>query len=284
MSLRKAKHAGTFYPGSPQKLQGLLDELLQKNAQKNRQKALPKALIVPHAGYAYSGITAGISYSELLDATDITRVILLAPSHYVYIDGAVAVSTTYECPIGVIHSDIDAISKLENAGFDLVTEDSPFAQEHSDEVQIPFILSTMPNAKLISIIAGELSPQTLEKITPTLTSIVNQHTVLICSSDFTHQGPRFKYMPFKGESVSNSLSRFDKEAIDTICELDGDAFRAFLEKTSATICGASPIILLLSILKKLHPDARGKLLHYTNSGKITGDWTNTVSYAGISFQ
>ena len=108
---------------------------------------------------------------------------------------------------------------------------------------------------------------------------MDSRTIVAASSDFTHYGRRFGYVPFEG-NVRENLRKLDTGAIDFILKKNCSAFLTYVEETGATICGATPIALLLHMLP---PESRGALLSYYTSGDILGDYNDTVSYASIVF-
>jgi AmmeMemoRadiSam system protein B len=109
--------------------------------------------------------------------------------------------------------------------------------------------------------------------------MLDSRTVIAASSDFTHYGRRFGYLPFE-DNMREKLHALDNGAIDCILRKDSAAFQKYVDETGATICGAAPIALLLHMLP---PGSQGTLLDYYTSGDIIGDYTDTVSYASIIF-
>ncbi|HEX7714274.1 MAG TPA: AmmeMemoRadiSam system protein B [Bacillota bacterium] len=279
-SLRQPMHAGSFYPGDPQELRRTLDELLGAVCAEARET--PRAVIVPHAGYQFSGPAAACSYKVLRDGAEaIKRVILLAPSHYSYVRGVVLVEADYQTPLGVYPVDGPAIQTLKETGFPWETNRVAATGEHSDEVQIPFLQTVLPQAKLVPMIVGDLDETERAEAARTIVKVSDEQTVIVTSSDFTHYGKRFGFAPALGGDTRAGIYRLDQGAIERLPE-GADSFRDYIKSTGATICGYNPITLLLEIFAAQDWPIRPQLLQYYTSGDLTDDWENSVSYAAVA--
>jgi AmmeMemoRadiSam system protein A len=128
-------------------------------------------------------------------------------------------------------------------------------------------------------VAGQCSPETIQKAAAILKGMVDSETLVVASSDFTHYGPNYGYVPFT-QNIPDELKKLDMGAYDYIAKLDSSGFQQYCNRTGATICGRVPIAILLSILPAT---AKAELLKYTTSGELTGDFTNSVSYFSIAF-
>ncbi len=278
---RHAANAGSFYPSDKIELRKMLDYFFSHVTVNTDVK--PDAIIVPHAGYEYSGGTAAYAYNTL-KGKNIKRVILLATSHYAYVNGIVINEKAYETPLGVYNMDRQAIDILKREDFDHVKNEIESTREHSDEVQIPFLQEVLPDAKLVPLIVGELFEDEYTNAAKALNKIIDDKTVIVVSSDFTHYGERFEYTPdFGGKSIKDGVTELDGKAIGLITNRDYRGFVEYIKKVSATICGAHPIALLLRILEERNYPFKGNLLKYTMSGELTGDYSNNVSYSAILF-
>lgn len=278
--LRKPAHAGSFYPGDPQELRRILSELLDAVCSEPRKT--PRAVIVPHAGYQFSGPAAACSFKAIQNgAGTIKRVILLAPSHYSYVRGVVLNEADYQTPLGVYPVDGPAIQNLKETGFSWETNRVASTREHSDEVQIPFLQTMLPQAKLIPLVVGDLTRAERAVAAQALSKVIDGQTVIVTSSDFTHYGARFGFTPALGADTRAGIYQLDQGAIDRLSE-GADPFRDYIESTGATICGYNPITLLLEIFAVQGWPIRVQLLQYYTSGDLTGDWANSVSYAAVA--
>ncbi|MCP4717738.1 MAG: AmmeMemoRadiSam system protein B, partial [Deltaproteobacteria bacterium] len=176
---RPAAHAGRFYPADPQRLTAMLAGMLEQAGDERRRR--PLAVIVPHAGYVYSGQTAARAY-RLLQGSAVKRIILLAPSHYASVKGIVINAQAYETPLGVYRLDRQALELLQRQPFPGAVSRIAGSQEHSDEVQIPFLQSVLPDARLVPLIVGDLTEAQLGQAARAVQAIIDEQTVIVASS------------------------------------------------------------------------------------------------------
>ncbi len=237
------------------------------------------ALISPHAGYAYSGQTAAFGVKAAKGKY--TRIIVIGPSHRVPMQDVLSIPrgvTHYKTPLGEIPLDTEFIGKLlEHRIF----QDIPpaYEAEHSVFAQLPLLQYQFGDFKLVPIVAGQCSLETVQKAAEILEPLVDKNTLIVASSDFTHYGPNYGYVPFT-QNIPAELKKLDMGAYDYIAKQDSAGFLNYCDRTGATICGRVPIAILLSMLPA---DTKRTLLKYTTSGEITGDFTNSVSYFSIAF-
>jgi AmmeMemoRadiSam system protein B/AmmeMemoRadiSam system protein A len=237
------------------------------------------ALISPHAGYAYSGQTAAFGVKAA--KAKYKRVIVIGPSHQVPMQDVLSVPgdvTHYKTPLGEIPLDTEFINKLLQSP---LFKDIPqaYRTEHSVLIQLPLLQYRFGDFTLVPIVAGQCSPQTVQKAALILKSLVDKDTLVVASSDFTHYGPNYGYIPFD-QNIPDGLKKLDMGAYDYISKLDSTGFIQYCDKTGATICGRIPIAILLSMLPA---GTKPELLKYTTSGELTGDFTNSVSYLSVTF-
>ena len=276
--IRPAILADTWYEGTKSRLRKQIDGFLDR-ADPVALDGPVRGLICPHAGVVYSGPTAAVSYKTLRGAA-IKRVIVLAPSHRHSLRcGSIADVTHYATPLGEIPLDRGACEKLlAHKGFSSFPE--AHKKEHSVEIQLPFLQRVIgEDFSLIPVLVGQVSAKECKAIAEALLPYWDDTTLLVASSDFTHYGRSFGYLPFD-DAIPEKLSELDHGAIDFIEAVDADGFARYIKKTGATICGRNPISVLLSMTKKKGYAARE--LAYTTSGEKTGDWSHTVSYAALA--
>ena len=276
-SIRYPAVAGQFYPGSPDALKKEVRGFLDAAPRKKIEGRIV-GLVSPHAGYTYSGATAAYGYS-LLKGSGITRVVVLAPTHRVGFKGAAVTDAGfYRTPLGDVPVDRVACDELsKNSGYVILPR--AHEGEHSLEVQVPFLQETLGAFTLVPIIVGEVEPGDYGKLAAPLKKLLDAKTVIVASSDFTNYGASFGYLPFT-DNVRENLRALDLGAAALVEKRDAVGFAAYVERTGATICGHSPIGIMLEALPR---EARGELLHYTTSGDLTGDWSHCVSYVSILF-
>jgi MEMO1 family protein len=244
MEKRKPAVAGTFYPAEKEELKKEIEEFLKTKKENNMRNA--KAIISPHAGYFYSGKTAGKTFACLKKSD---KIIILSPIHSFYYEGVCMLEKEYETPLGIIKTIIPKnIPKIED----------DFG-EHSLEVQIPFIQISQPKAEIIPIMIGHFKESEVEKIAEIIEELIDEKTAIVVSSDLSHYNP---------EDIARKI---DEKTIKNILEL---------KTTEIDACGLYPIKILNTIAKR--KEWKAKLIDYTTSGE-KADKTKVVGYAGIGY-
>jgi len=274
--------AGSWYPDDKKELETLLDRHLAA-AQPAEQVTQVMALISPHAGYAYSARAAAAGY-KLLKGRKVRRVVLLAVSHHTPFHGAsIADVTHYETPLGLVPLDPVAVARLRKSPLVHTVEDA-HSREHSLEIQLPLLQRVIGSFALVPVLVGRLEQKDYAPLAGVLAEVVDQDTVVVASSDFTHRGPNYSYeLPAGPGTLKERLSRLDQGSIDRILRLDRKGLLAHARETGTTICGLAPVSLLLELLSRQKgPPSAHVVSHYT-SGDVTGDWTNTVTYIDVAF-
>jgi len=268
--------AGTWYSAGAGTLKKQIESFFEKAAVKPMDNVI--ALVLPHAGYQYSGQTAVMGLKAA--GKEYKRVVIIGPSHRVPMEEVLSVSraTHYETPLGQVPLDVEFIDKLlKFPVFRNVPETDKY--EHSVQIEVPLLQYCQTGFKLVPIVAGNCSQQTIEKAAGILSSLIDNGTLVIASSDFVHYGPNYAYVPFK-QDIPEQIRKLDMGAYEYISRLDGPGFYDYRRKTGATICGYIPITILLSMLDK---SAEAHLVNYTTSGQLAGDYTNSVSYLSVAF-
>jgi AmmeMemoRadiSam system protein B/AmmeMemoRadiSam system protein A len=269
--------AGRWYPANSAILANQVEGFLDK-AKINQDIDNVMALILPHAGYSYSGQTAaqGIKNAQ----KKYSRIVIIGPSHYVAMQDTLSLpkATHYETPLGQIPLDLEFIDKLlEHSIFQNVP--NAHTNEHSVQIELPLLQCSHTDFKLVPIVAGHCSLKTITKAGEILKGLLDKETLVIASSDFVHYGPNFGYVPFT-QNVPENIKKLDLDAYKFIAELDCKGFLDYKRTTGTTICGYVPIAILLATLPQ---SAKSHLVAQTCSGEITGDFRNSVSYLSIAF-
>jgi len=268
--------AGSWYSADPNVLAAQFDEFFRKADTKALNNVI--AMILPHAGYAYSGQTAA-SALKTIDKK-YKRIVVIGPSHRTYMEEMLSVprATHYETPLGLIPLDTEFIEKLLKFP---VFQNLPhaFEGENSVEMELPLLQYRCKDFKLVPIAAGQCSLETIRKAGQILRNLVDADTLVVASSDFVHYGRQHRYVPFT-ENIPERIKELDMGAYEYIAKLDSEGFFEYKRKTGATICGYIPIAVLLSMLGK---DTKVSLTNYTTSGELTGDFSNSVSYLSVVF-
>jgi AmmeMemoRadiSam system protein B/AmmeMemoRadiSam system protein A len=281
-NIRPPALAGTWYKGEPTALKKDIEGYLTKVPQKlvrEFQSQKIHAIITPHAGHTYSGQGAAYLYALLQNRT-IKRVILIGPSHYASYRGvAVSQFTHYQTPLGKVPLDREACRQLLANGGLFRNELEAEKREHSLEIQLPFLQTVLKDFKLVPLIVGRISHFDYDAIAKALKKFIDDETLIIASSDFTHYGKNFRYTPFK-KDVRANIEKTDRAALQHALNLNANRFVNQVEENNLTICGYRPIALMLSLLPA---DTRGRLLHYYTSGDADQDYSHSVSYASVVF-
>ena len=268
--------AGSWYSSDAGELREQINEFFEKASSTPIDNVT--ALILPHAGYQYSGRTAAMGLKTA--GRKYKRIVVIGPSHRVPMEEVLTVSraTHYETPLGQVPLDVEFISELlKHPVFKNVPETDKY--EHSVQIQVPLLQHCQAGFKLVPIVAGSCSQETIDKAGGILRSLVDGATLVIASSDFVHYGANYGYVPFK-QDIPEQIKKLDMGAYEYIAKLDGPGFLDYRRKTGATICGYVPIAILLSMLSK---PAEAHLVEYATSGRQAGDYTNSVSYLSVAF-
>ncbi len=279
--VRKAAVAGSWYHGEKGQLTTYLNQLLAA-APDATVKGDVMALISPHAGFTYSGKAAAAGF-KLLRGRKIRRVIVLAVSHRVPFSGAsIADVTHYETPMGLIPLDREAVKRLRRCKV-VSTVAAAHKKEHSLEMQLPLLQRVLPRFSLVPVLLSRMDEAAYAELAGALADIVDRHTVVVASSDFTHRGRNYNYeVPAGKGTVKQRLARLDQGAIDRILKLDRAGLLAYQRQTGTTICGLAPVAQLLALLKKFS-GVNGSVVSRYTSGDVSGDWSSTVSYIDFVF-
>lgn len=259
MSIRPAAVAGMFYPGDPRELSAIVQAFLHRA---NVRTMLPKVLVVPHAGYVYSGQAAAEAYVLLEPLKNqIKRVILLGPCHRVPVQGmALPTVDLFATPLGNIPLDTTAVEKLLTLPF-VGYSDKAHAEEHSLEVHLPFLQSMLANFSLVPVVVGETSPQQVAQALEQVWG--GDETLIIISTDLSH------FLTY------DDCRETDQETARKILQL-----QANLHGEEA--CGCRPLNGLLYLAKQKH--LRCELLALCNSGDTAGDKRRVVGYGAFALQ
>jgi len=281
-AVRPAWCAGTWYPADPDVLRAQVNEYLQ-SATVPALPGRPVALICPHAGLKYSGRIAATAYKTVRGG-DYSRVIILAISHRYggLFRGASILRDVmyYRTPLGLVLVDRQVCDAL--LEHPLVSSFSAaHAGEHSLEIQLPFLQCVLKKFRLVPILLGRMELSDYPALARVLSQYVDDRTLLVASSDFTHYGRSYGYVPFK-ENVPEGLRRLLDGALQPLRLCDFDGFYEHLVKTRDTICGRVPVLLLLKILS-MRGGAEGHVLATDFSGRMTGDWSASVTYVAMAF-
>lgn len=267
--------AGRWYPAGKGALADAVDRLLDEAP----EARVADAVVAPHAGYAYSGATAAAAFRRFAGST--TRLwVLLGPSHHHAFRGArLPDASALATPLGDVPIDLQRVAALA-ARPAFALDNRAFAREHSLESELPFLQRAIGDGTELAIVpillGGLSSADDLREIATALRPLAQARAGFVLSSDFTHYGEGFGYVPFRGD-VEERLRELDLGAAERIVAGDAVGFRDYCRRTGATICGREAIEVALHL-----GFGRGRIDAYATSGAMTGDWEHTVSYAAIA--
>jgi MEMO1 family protein len=254
-AIRRTAVAGLFYPADPSELESTVENLLAHSKAKHGPGRIC-ALIVPHAGYVYSGQVAAEAFALLrAEYQHVARVVIIGPAHRMLIQGiAVSSAGAFVTPLGKIPLDTAAIAEIANFA-SVVVEDEPHADEHALEVELPFLQAVLGSIRIVPLLVGSAAPREVAEV---LSRLWDDDTVIVVSSDLSHY-LRYEDARRRDRATAEAIERLDETAIDF-----QDA------------CGALPVRGLLIEAKR-----RGlsiERLDLRNSGDTAGDRNRVVGY------
>ncbi len=273
--------SGTWYPGRPDELAatvaGFLAGPLPGAASAPAPAGRPLLAVAPHAGYAHSGPAAGRVYRRLQEhAYD--RVFILAPSHRANLrEVSVSRWDAWATPLGEAAVDRQVADRLAGEpGF--TSAEAAHAAEHAEEIQLPFLQTIFGDRlRIVTLLVPPLSPPQRRRAAAALAPWCDGRSLFLVSSDFTHYGVDYGYVPFR-DRVPERLRDLDRGAIDLILARDADGLIEYGQQTGITMCGIHAAALALSTPL---PAGEGELVAYERSAERSGDFSLSVSYAGI---
>jgi MEMO1 family protein len=263
--VKHANVAGQFYPGDKNELSKDIDGYLKDYNVIGGEGELI-AIIVPHAGYQYSGKVAAYAYKQLTNK-NFDTVIIMGPSHYTTFDGlSVIPSGEYETPLGRVKIDKEMAASLMACDPKIKYFKEAFDREHSVEVQIPFLQKTLKNFKIVPVVFGYQSIENCNILAQAiLKSTGKKRVLLIASTDLSH---------YHTSEVSSTM---DAAAIDAISKGDLNTLVQKLASGECELCGYGPVITAMMAVDQLYANSY-EILKYADTGDVTGDKSSVVGY------
>ena len=268
--------AGQFYPGKPKELQKALDLFQEEKAP--TLPGEPVALLLPHAGYPYSGAVAALGYRAL--PKGIETVVVAGPSHYVSFKGvSIFAGESVLTPLGELAVDQEACRFLMEFSPHIAEIPPAFAKEHSVEVHLPMIQTFLPNSKIVPIVMGQGIRQSVEPLAEALLALRKKKEFLfVASSDLSHY-PRYETAVKADKFFIEAILTGDEEKVEKV---DAETMARRYPDYFCTHCGKEPVSTLLRYAKGMGAEKR-VLLDYRNSGDMTGDHSRVVGYSAVAF-
>ena len=293
-SLRPAAVAGSWYPDSPRQLAGDVDQYIA-GADVDPVPSHIRAVVVPHAGLMYSGPVAAFAYKLVRD-TGYGSIVLVGPSHFVGFEGvSIWPSGAWQTPFGDVRVDADLASAIARESSLVQERPAAHGREHSLEMQLPFIAHLMPGVPIVPLVMGHQTRSTAHALGDAIARAVAKRTpaqtpeqrpgghpsnagngqeptgprpgevLLLASSDLSH---------FEDASVA---SRLDGVVLDRVAALDPDGLMDVLERDPRHACGGGPMVAVLRAARQLGA-THANVLHYGDSGDVSGDKSSVVGY------
>ncbi len=276
---RKPAAAGRFYPAQPEILRKDVESYLVTGTGIDRN-IITRALIVPHAGYVYSGKTAGVAYASIPSSADYDRIFLIGTSHRYSFEGAsIFTGGNLITPLGIVNVDRETGKDIEESNACFLQKEESHTMEHSLEVQLPFIQCHFEkNIPVVPILVGTGNPVVLQSVARSLQPYFNERNLFIISSDFSHY-PSYE-----------DACRVDRQTMEAILKGDPDSFIRTLRNLQAEgtegletpMCGWSSALILLYLCSN-EGGIELRHLDYSNSGDSSyGDKQEVVGYQAIT--
>ena len=275
---RPAILAGSWYPENPEMLKASVEKML---AEAVPSAPLPaeqlQAIVVPHAGHAYSGRTAAAAF-RTLDRNYIHRVFILCPNHRVAVyDAVIDNADEFETPLGKIPVDRELLSRWQKNG--IVRENHvAHAREHAIEIELPFLQTVLDTFSLVPIIVGQLTEKKARKLAAALSQELKPGDLLVISTDLVHFGEPYGFVPFRN-NIQENLKLYDQKTYESVSSLNSDVFRRDMTEREHMACGAMSLWVMTMLFEQ--QGSRTEKLDYTTSGAITGDFDMSVSYMAM---
>jgi AmmeMemoRadiSam system protein B len=268
--LKEPNVSGQFYPKDPKELSTEIDGYISAAQVPPYKNHIP-IIISPHAGYHYSGPVAAYSYKSVSQLSYKT-IIILAPSHFYGFDGvSIWPQGAFKTPLGEVPVDTEMTSKLIGANQKFSYDPKAFAREHALEVEIPFLQRTFKDFKIVPIIIGQAALETLDQLAVKLNELIGDRkdVLIVVSTDLSH------YHPYQ------EAEKMDALTLQTVKDFKVDQLWQGNFSGTLEMCGFMPVTaaLLYAKHKGLH---HADLIHYANSGDVTGEKNSVVGYGAMA--
>ncbi len=267
-TIRRAAVAGQFYPEDPEALRRVTLHHIE-SADVEPAPDMVTTIVSPHAGFMYSGPTAGHAYARVRGKQP-GRVVLLGCSHRYFIETAsVFTRGSFECPAGTFPIDEPFAEELAKA---LDSEpDEPHRPEHSLEVQLPFLACSVGVVPIVPVLFGGPVREWHARVGKRLATMLNRDDLVVASTDLSH---------YLSEQDANAI---DKRSIESVLSKDWHAFAEGIERKACSMCGASAVTAAMVCALNRQAEA-WRMLDYRTSAAASGDFSRVVGYAALSME
>jgi len=278
VQIRQPAVAGSFYPDSPKELNALLKKAFY-SAPPPKLAGELKALLLPHAGYVYSGIITAIGMKALVKR-DIDTIYIIGTSHYADVGGALVwQGKAFHTPLGNYPVDLQAVRELLKNCPDVHLLPRAWVKEHSVEVQVPFLQKVAPSAKMVPLLMGTSTWDECWSVAEAIAAqAATRKAVIIVSTDLSHY-PTWADAKVIDKKILEAVAAIAPYQLD---QYDREIMSRGISDLMCTVCGLSALKTTL-IAASLMGANQGQLLHYANSGDITNNKKRVVGYAAMAF-
>lgn len=269
MSNRAPAVAGQFYPAAPDKLRNAVARCLDEATTAPAPDCV-STIIAPHAGYPYSGPTAGWAFRRIQGMAP-RRVVLLGPSHHFRFRGvSLYTEGTFESPLGLVPVDHEFMTRLANAFGNMCP--SAHVPEHALEVELPFLQTVLePGYTIVPVLFGGYPSAEHRAVAEFLADHLDPGDLILASTDLSH---------FLTEPEANQI---DRHSLDTVLAGDPEALATGLRDGSCSLCGCTAVVVALATANLLEARSRTEW-DYRTSAWATGDPSRVVGYGGLTFE
>lgn len=278
--VRNPVGAGGFYPGDPIGLRKMIERFLNE-VDPGIRMGTPVAVIVPHAGYLYSGRTAACAF-KLLQGSGIKTVFLIGCSHRAYFPGvSVFGDDAYRTPLGIVMVDKRMSSWFRDKDANFNYYPAAHDQEHSLEVELPFLQVVLGDFKVVPILLGQVDKRGIERVGEILAEAMERtpDSLIVCSTDLTHYPPYQDAVRIDGETLS-AIKSMDRKKVVAVREkyIPGE-----IPNLACTMCGEQAVLATMKAAELMGADIV-EILDYSNSGDASfGDKNRVVGYGAVAF-
>jgi AmmeMemoRadiSam system protein B/AmmeMemoRadiSam system protein A len=266
---RASHHAGTWYPGTEDELSQMIKTYLK--AARTKVQGDVVGLVSPHAGYIYSGPVAAFAYKQV-EGKEFDDVIVIGPSHrHGFYGASVDMMAGRKTPFGTIDFDVELAQKIKAGDKSIIYEPAAHSEEHSVEIQMPFLQMVLGEFKAVEIIMGTQDYKTCESLSQAIIKATQDRKILIvASSDLSH---------YHSQKEAEGL---DNMVVEAVAKYDAELLYNRFKTDSCEACGAGPIITAMLVAREMGA-TKSKPLYYATSGDITGDRSQVVGYLAAAF-
>ncbi len=298
--MRKPTVAGQFYPADPAKLRTAIEHSFREGYGKlpvpvgePKEQSSFTGIVAPHAGYPFSGDIASYSYGYLLEKGFPDVVVLLGLHHYPLPEYVFVAEEDFQTPLGIVKNNRELGAKIVKGPRYIRVSERAHAKEHSLEVQLPFLQYLAPKEfDFVPVGFARQDLKTARTVGKHLAKVIKEYSAstgkkvaVIASSDFSHVGPSYGYVPIvgTGETIVNWMKQNDGQAMELIANLELEEFYKLKLKKGLTICGYMAIMTLMEMCRE-RGFRKGEILNYNTSFTRSKNPRGIVGYGAIGFR